>query len=130
MSTLPTELREIFAGAAEQDDADATVKSLKKVKEAELTAALGTAGVLLLPTAPQTAFSHDRPAPANQADFTGLANIAGLPAIAIPAGFSDDGLPVSVQLVGPPGSEPGLIALGRQLDNQLQAYRRPPQSGI
>lgn len=36
----PAELREIFASAAEQDDADATVKSLKKVKETELTAAL------------------------------------------------------------------------------------------
>jgi len=37
----PSELRDIFAAAAEQDDADATVKALKKVKEAELTAALG-----------------------------------------------------------------------------------------
>lgn len=36
----PAELRDIFSRAAEQDDADATVKSLKKVKEAELTAAL------------------------------------------------------------------------------------------
>ncbi len=36
----PAELRDIFSAAAEQDDADATVKSLKKVKEAELTAAL------------------------------------------------------------------------------------------
>jgi segregation and condensation protein B len=36
----PAELREIFVSAAEQDDADATVKSLKKLKEAELTAAL------------------------------------------------------------------------------------------
>ena len=36
----PAELREIFTSAAEQDDADATVKSLKKVKEAELTTAL------------------------------------------------------------------------------------------
>ena len=36
----PAELRDLFAAAAEQDDADATVKSLKKVKEAELTAAL------------------------------------------------------------------------------------------
>jgi segregation and condensation protein B len=36
----PAELREIFANAAEAEDADATVKSLKKVKEAELTAAL------------------------------------------------------------------------------------------
>jgi len=36
----PSELRDIFAAAAEQDDADATVKSLKKVKEAELIATL------------------------------------------------------------------------------------------
>jgi segregation and condensation protein B len=36
----PTELRELFANAAEAEDADATVKSLKKVKEAELIAAL------------------------------------------------------------------------------------------
>jgi segregation and condensation protein B len=35
-----TELRDIFAAAAELEDADATVKSLKKVKESELTAAL------------------------------------------------------------------------------------------
>ena len=36
----PSELREVFANAAEQEDADATVKSLKKVKEGELNAAL------------------------------------------------------------------------------------------
>ena len=36
----PSELREIFANAAAEEGADATVKSLKKVKEAELNAAL------------------------------------------------------------------------------------------
>ena len=36
----PAELREIFANAAAEEDADATVKSLKKVKESELNAAL------------------------------------------------------------------------------------------
>jgi len=36
----PAELREIFANAAAAEDADATVKSLKKVKEAEITTAL------------------------------------------------------------------------------------------
>ncbi|MBA4748029.1 MAG: hypothetical protein H2056_04885, partial [Sphingopyxis sp.] len=95
----------------------------------DLVAALGTAGVLLLPTAPQIAFSHDGNAPANQADFTGLANIAGLPAIAIPAGWSDDGLPVSVQLVGPAHSELRLIALARIIDKALRAYRRPATFG-
>src|ERR1041384_6228473 len=34
------ELRDVLAAAAEQDDADATVKSLKKVKESEVTGAL------------------------------------------------------------------------------------------
>ncbi len=92
--------------------------------------ALGRDGVLIMPTAPQMAFPHGTRAPSNQADFTCLANAAGLPALALPSGWSEDGLPVSVQLVGPPGSEPGLIALGRQLDNQLQAYRRPPNIDI
>jgi chromosome segregation and condensation protein ScpB len=34
------ELRDVLASAAEQDGADATVKSLKKVKESDLVAAL------------------------------------------------------------------------------------------
>jgi len=95
-----------------------------------LREALGSDGVLIMPTAPQVAFPHGTRAPSNQADFTCLANVAGLPALALPSGWSEDGLPVSVQLVGPPGSEPGLIALARQLDNQLQAYRRPPNIDI
>lgn len=36
----PLELRDVFANAAAAEDADATVKSLKKVKEGELNAAL------------------------------------------------------------------------------------------
>lgn len=36
----PSELREVFATAAGEEDADATVKSLKKVKEAEVVGAL------------------------------------------------------------------------------------------
>lgn len=95
-----------------------------------LLEALGTAGVLMMPTTPQAAFAHGTRAPANQADFTGLANIAGLPALSIPAGWNDDGLPVGVQFVGPPGSERRLIALGREVDSQLQAYRPPAVFGF
>lgn len=95
---------------------------------AALHAALGQDGVLLMPTAPQVAFAHDTRAPVSQADFTALANIAGLPALALPSGWSADGLPVSVQLVGPAGSEASLIALARQMDAGLVAYR-PPAEG-
>jgi aspartyl-tRNA(Asn)/glutamyl-tRNA(Gln) amidotransferase subunit A len=86
-------------------------------------------GALILPTAPQAAFPHSEAAPANQADFTCLANIAGLPAISIPAGWNDDGLPVGVQLIGRTGHEAGLFALARRLDNALAAYRPPANFG-
>ena len=97
---------------------------------AALRDALGERAVLVMPTAPQAAFAHGTRAPANQADFTSLASVAGLPALSLPAGWTDDGLPVGIQLVGPPHSEFSLIDLARQLDSQLQAYRPPAQFGF
>lgn len=85
----------------------------------DLTQAIGEDSVLVMPTAPQVAFAHGGPPPATQADFTGLANIAGLPALACPAGRGADGLPVSVQLIGAKGSESRLIALARTLEPAL-----------
>ena len=81
--------------------------------KAWLIETLGEDSALLLPTAPQTAFPHGQTAPANQADFTCLANIAGLPALSFPAGSSADGLPIGMQLIGPSGSERALIDLAR-----------------
>ena len=46
--------------------------------------ALATVDALLMPTAPQRAFPHGAPVPANQADLTAIANIAGCPAVAFP----------------------------------------------
>lgn len=93
-----------------------------------LRATLDEETIMLMPTAPQAAFSHGR-APTNQADFTALANIAGLPALALPAGWSEDGLPISLQLVGAAASEATLFAVGRQLDKALDAYRPPATFG-
>ena len=80
---------------------------------------------LILPTAPQAAFPHGEAAPANQADFTCIASVAGLPAITIPAGWSANGLPIGVQLVGQTGHEAHLFARARALDSVLAAYRAP-----
>jgi amidase len=43
-------------------------------------------------------------------------NIAGLPAIVVPVGIRPDGLPLGVQLVGPPGSELSLLAVAGQFE--------------
>lgn len=62
--------------------------------------ALAGFDALLLPTTPHRAFPHGQPAPASQADFTALANAAGLPAVAFPIPCPAGGPPASAQLVG------------------------------
>jgi len=86
-------------------------------------------GFLIMPTVPNPAFPHSAPEPAAQADFTCLANIAGLPAISVPAGWTQDGLPLGVQIVGAAGAEAGLFKLARHIDTNLGAYRAPKSIG-
>jgi aspartyl-tRNA(Asn)/glutamyl-tRNA(Gln) amidotransferase subunit A len=75
--------------------------------------ALDACDVLLLPTAPQRAFAFGTPTPADQADFTALANFAGLPAIAIP--WPAEGLPTSVQIVGRAYAEAQIVGIAEAL---------------
>jgi aspartyl-tRNA(Asn)/glutamyl-tRNA(Gln) amidotransferase subunit A len=56
------------------------------------------------------------PGPGNTA-LIPAGNLAGLPAIFFPCGFGTDGLPVGLQLVGPPFSEALLVAI-------VSAYQR------
>lgn len=90
---------------------------------AEVRAVVEEHGFLILPTVPNPPFPHSDPEPPAQADFTCLANIAGLPALSMPAGWTADGLPTGVQLVGNAGAESGLFTLARQIDERLRAYR-------
>jgi len=55
---------------------------------------------VLMPTTPQPAFAFGKARPGNTADFTTLANIAGLAATAFPAGPTADTMRASVQAVG------------------------------
>jgi amidase len=54
-------------------------------------------------------------------------NMTGQPAVAVPAGWDGDGVPLSVQLVGRPGAEDVLYSLAGQLEQSAPwADRRPP----
>ena len=57
------------------------------------------------------------------APFPAPWNVAGWPAMAVPAGVAPGGLPLSVQLAGRPGSEATLLALAGQLE-QLRPWPR------
>jgi amidase len=59
--------------------------------------------------------------------FTAVFNLTGQPAVAVPAGWDSDGVPLSVQLVGRPGAEDVLYALAGELEQAAPwADRRPP----
>ncbi len=93
--------------------------------------------VLLTPALARTAIAaeggYGRAAPvafdraARFTPWTAVFNITGQPAVAVPAGFAADGLPLSVQLVGRIGAEDVLYALAAQIEAARPwAHRRPP----
>ena len=58
--------------------------------------------------------------------FTAFGNVTGLPAVSLPLHWTEDGLPVGVQLTGSPWDEARLIALSAQLEAARPwAERRP-----
>jgi len=54
-----------------------------------------------------------------------FANLTGFPDLIVPAGFTDDGLPVGLSFFGTAFSEGKLISLGYSFEQLAQARRRP-----
>lgn len=87
---------------------------------ARLDRLLGTDGVLLLPGAPSIAPRLDADAETlldfrdRTLSLTCIANLTGLPQVAIPAGRAE-GCPVGLSLIGPRGSDRRLLALAAAL---------------
>lgn len=74
-----------------------------------------------------TAVAAETPARANNASLIAAGNLAGLPALCVPCGFSPEGLPLSLQFVGPAFSENLLLSLGAWFQSQTDWHaRRPP----
>ncbi len=58
--------------------------------------------------------------------FTISANLAGLPAIALPCGFSRDGLPIGLQLIGRAFEEETILRAAHAYEQSTQWYRQKP----
>ena len=54
-------------------------------------------------------------------------NIFGLPAISIPCGFSAEGLPIGLQLIGPRFGEATVLAVAHQYQQATDWHKRHPQ---
>ena len=55
---------------------------------------------------------------------TSFVNVAGLPAITLPVHVTAEGLPMGAQLIGRPGEEATLLAIGRQLERRIPWEQR------
>ncbi len=97
----------------------------------DFDAAFESVDVILSPTAPTPAFRFGEkahPLEMYLGDvFTLSCNLAGLPGLSLPCGFSPDGLPIGLQLIGRPLDEATLLraAHGFERESGL-ADRRPP----
>jgi aspartyl-tRNA(Asn)/glutamyl-tRNA(Gln) amidotransferase subunit A len=102
------------AGAARLAAAYETIERVRLT----CLAAFREVDVVALPTAAETSFPHGASAPTGQADLTALANLARVPALALPFGAGD--LPASMQILAPSGEDRRLLALGRAVEVALR----------
>jgi len=85
---------------------------------------------ILTPTAPSPAFAigdkSDNPIAMYMNDvFTVPANLAGVPAISVPAGLSGDGLPLGLQITGRAFDEETLLRVAEVLESAA-SFRHLP----
>ena len=88
--------------------------------------------VIVAPTAPTVAFKQGEITDPYQMYlndiFTIPANIAGLPAISVPGGFGEGGMPVGLQFVGQRLDEPTILRVASAYEQLAQWPTAPPGS--
>jgi len=67
--------------------------------------------------------------PHRRSDLTTVGNLLGLPALCLPTGFGERGLPTSMQLVAAPLREDLVLALGHAYQARTEWHRQRPPAG-
>lgn len=97
----------------------------------DFRAAFQECDAILSPVAPTPAFKVgekiDDPIQMYLTDvFTIPVNMAGLPGLSVPGGFSADGLPIGIQLIAPHFEEARLLQLGAAFQRETSYHRMRP----
>jgi len=86
---------------------------------------------LISPTTPTPAFKFgektENPLEMYMSDLCTIpANLAGLPAISIPTGLSNQNMPLSIQLMSPPRTDSSLLKFSEKLEKLVSFDKRTP----
>ena len=110
------------------------VKALKvrRLVKKDFDDAFATCDVVMGPTTPTAAFKvgekSDDPLAMYLSDvYTVSCNLAGIPGLSIPCGFTKSGLPIGLQLLGPPFEEEKLLRIGRMYESATDWHTRRPK---
>lgn len=99
-------------------DAAARAVALERINAAHALVStwLAPADVFVMPVAAQRAFAFTAPVPVHQADWCAVANMAGVPALAVPmpVPVASGDLPAGLQLLARAGHEHTLLALAQR----------------
>ncbi len=106
-------------------------QKIRRLIQQDFVQAFGDIDVLLAPTTPEVAFRHGEkssdPVRMYLSDINTIAaNLAGLPALSMPAGFTG-GLPIGVQLIGNYFDEPRLLAVAHAWQQETDYHARIPE---
>jgi Asp-tRNA(Asn)/Glu-tRNA(Gln) amidotransferase A subunit family amidase len=128
--------RRLLAGELISGTTYVNAQRVRRLIVAGFRDALSDVDVLATPTLPVTApaFGADTtpfggaevPVMPVLSRLTAPANAAGLPALALPCGFSSRGLPLSLQLIGRPFDESTLLAAGQAYQRRTDWHARQP----
>jgi aspartyl-tRNA(Asn)/glutamyl-tRNA(Gln) amidotransferase subunit A len=107
-------------------------QKVRRLVAQDFSLAFQSCDLILGPTAPTTAFEigakADDPVQMYLGDvFTIPAALAGLPALSVPCGFDDKGLPVGLQLTGAHFSEARLLGAAHRYQQATDWHRRVPK---
>ncbi|MDE3056248.1 MAG: Asp-tRNA(Asn)/Glu-tRNA(Gln) amidotransferase subunit GatA [Verrucomicrobiota bacterium] len=112
---------------------DAYYRKAQKVRTLIIQAfenAFSSCDLVLFPTASSGAFRkgaiHDPLEMYLQDLFTVPANLAGLPALSLPSGFTKDGLPLGLQIVGPQLADVSVMQVGYAYEQATSNTKVPP----
>ena len=103
-------------------------RARSRVKQ-ELSDVFQRVDVLAMATsvAPAGPFRENDPTtPLTRPSFTGPFNLGGVPAISIPCGFAQSGLPVGLQIAGKPFDEPTVLRVAYTYQQHAQWHLRRP----